>query len=74
MTASARAERTGRRARQASARRLAPAPRGHRPRPRAALTLSAIEGAVLLCRAQRDTAPLDAVAAELARAIAVARA
>lgn len=40
----------------------------------ASLTLAAIEGAVLLCRAQRDTAPLDAVAGELARAIEAARA
>ena len=39
----------------------------------ASLTLAAIEGAVLLCRAQRDTAPLDAVATELARAIDAAR-
>ena len=45
-----------------------------RARTLAALTLSAIEGAVLLCRAQRDTAPLEAVAAELARAIDAARA
>ncbi|HET6448194.1 MAG TPA: TetR/AcrR family transcriptional regulator [Conexibacter sp.] len=45
-----------------------------RARSLATLTLSAIEGAVLLCRAQRDTAPLDAVAAELARAIDAARA
>jgi AcrR family transcriptional regulator len=45
-----------------------------RARTLATLTLSAIEGAVLLCRAQRDTAPLDAVAAELARAIDAARA
>lgn len=45
-----------------------------RARTLATLTLSAIEGAVLLCRAQRDTAPLDAVAAELARAIEAARA
>jgi AcrR family transcriptional regulator len=45
-----------------------------RSRTLAALTLSAIEGAVLLCRARRDTAPLDAVAAELARAIDAARA
>jgi AcrR family transcriptional regulator len=40
----------------------------------ATLTLSAIEGAVLLCRAQRDTAPLDAVATELALTIEAARA
>ncbi|HMJ02353.1 MAG TPA: TetR/AcrR family transcriptional regulator [Conexibacter sp.] len=45
-----------------------------RARTLASLTLAAIEGAVLLCRAQRDTAPLDAVAAELARAIEAARA
>jgi AcrR family transcriptional regulator len=45
-----------------------------RARTLATLTLSAIEGAVLLCRAERDTAPLDAVAAELARAIEAARA
>ncbi len=45
-----------------------------RARTLASLTLAAIEGAVLLCRAQRSTAPLDAVAAELARAIESARA
>jgi len=45
-----------------------------RARTLASLTLAAIEGAVLLCRAQRDTAPLDAVAAELALAIDAARA
>jgi AcrR family transcriptional regulator len=44
-----------------------------RARTLATLTLGAIEGAVLLCRAQRDTAPLDAVAGELARAIEAAR-
>lgn len=48
------------------------------PAPRAAslatLTVAAIEGAVLLCRARRDTAPLDAVATELASAIEAARA
>ena len=50
----------------------------HIPAPRAAslatLTVAAIEGAVLLCRARRDTAPLDAVASELAEAIEAARA
>jgi AcrR family transcriptional regulator len=44
-----------------------------RARTLASLTLAAIEGAVLLCRAQRTTAPLDAVAAELTRAIEAAR-
>jgi AcrR family transcriptional regulator len=48
------------------------------PAPRAAslatLTVAAIEGAVLLCRARRDTAPLDAVATELASTIEAARA
>jgi AcrR family transcriptional regulator len=39
----------------------------------ATLAVAAIEGAVLLCRAQRDTQPLDAVANELARAIEDAR-
>ncbi len=45
-----------------------------RARSLASLTLASIEGAVLLCRARRDTAPLDAVATELARAIESARA
>lgn len=40
----------------------------------ATLTVASIEGAVLLCRARRDTQPLDAVARELAAAIEAARA
>lgn len=39
----------------------------------ATLAVAAIEGAVVLCRARRDTQPLDAVEAELARAIEAAR-
>jgi TetR/AcrR family transcriptional repressor of lmrAB and yxaGH operons len=36
-----------------------------RARSRAALVVSAVEGALLLARAQRSTAPLEAVAREL---------
>jgi AcrR family transcriptional regulator len=37
------------------------------------LAVSAIEGAVVLCRARRDTAPLDAIGRELELAIEAAR-
>ncbi len=39
----------------------------------ATLAVASIEGAVVLCRARRDTRPLDAVEAELAQAIEAAR-
>ena len=47
------------------------------PRPRAArlatLTVAAIEGAVVLCRAERSTQPLDDVGKELEAVITAAR-
>jgi AcrR family transcriptional regulator len=40
----------------------------------AALAVAGVEGAIVLCRARRDTAPLDRVAAELMATIAAVRA
>ena len=42
-------------------RRGLPPERGHRP---ATCMIAAVEGAVVMCRAQRSIVPLDAVAAE----------
>jgi hypothetical protein len=38
-----------------------------RAEPLAVATLAGMEGALILCRAERDVAPLDAVAEQLAR-------